>query len=232
MADLKRNALFGAAVLAATTVPCLLNSPAVDETAVPKPAAEYQAQLPHSDATWRRPINAALAAPAAQVSSQADDSAVRLAELFRFDVTPGWIIGRWPRVMAGPTAEGLQAYRVPLITGVGEADLAGSLTYYFDSQQQLQRITFLGATGNARPLVEHVQQVHELARQKAPQPGMLLYQQLRGSRPVSQLVVRPAPLLLAEAPHDRYGIELTLARPKARGALFSFKSGSESPWPF
>jgi hypothetical protein len=56
---------------------------------------------------------------------------------------------------------------------------------------------------------------------------MLLYQRGRGQA-ASHLVVRPAPLLLADAPHVRYGIELVLARPQ-RGW---FSSSPAAEWPF
>ena len=42
----------------------------------------------------------------------------------------------------------LQGYRVPLVTGTTLADVAGSLTYYFNAQQRVQRITFRGTTGD------------------------------------------------------------------------------------
>ena len=64
-----------------------------------------------------------------------------LAEVLRFDVTVAWVMQRWPRVSTGLPYLQLQGYRVPLVTGTTVADLAGSLTYYFNAQQQVQRIT-------------------------------------------------------------------------------------------
>ncbi len=61
--------------------------------------------------------------------------------MLRFDVTVEWVMQRWPRVSTGLPYLQLQGYRVPLVTGTKVADLAGSLTYYFNARQQVQRIT-------------------------------------------------------------------------------------------
>ena len=71
-----------------------------------------------------------------------------LAEVLRFDATVDWVLQRWPRVTTGLPYLQLQGYRVPLVTGTGLADVAGSLTYYFNARQQVQRITFRGTTGD------------------------------------------------------------------------------------
>ena len=67
--------------------------------------------------------------------------------------TSAWVLARWPRVSTRLANLDLQGYRVPLVSGTADGDLAGSLTYYFNSQQRVQRITFIGSTGDARPLV-------------------------------------------------------------------------------
>ena len=46
---------------------------------------------------------------------------------------------RWPRVTTVPQFA-LAGLRVPLVTGTQIDDLAGSLTYYFDRTDQVQRI--------------------------------------------------------------------------------------------
>jgi len=59
------------------------------------------------------------------------------------------VISRWPRVSAGLAELQLQGYRVPLVSGTTANDLAGALTYYFNSRQQVQRITFQGTTATS-----------------------------------------------------------------------------------
>ena len=87
------------------------------------------------------------------LSLSADDARIDiqpLAAVFRCDITPPWVMSQWSRVSTGLAELDLHGYRVALISGTREGDLAGSLTYYFNIQQRLQRITFQGSTGDAR----------------------------------------------------------------------------------
>ena len=59
---------------------------------------------------------------------------------------------QWPRVSTGWLEDGYEGYRVPLVTGTTAQDLHGALTYFFDHRQRLQRIRFVGFTGDVRPL--------------------------------------------------------------------------------
>ena len=43
-----------------------------------------------------------------------------LDEVLRFDLTPDWILHRWPRVSTGLAQLDLQGYRVPLVSGTRE----------------------------------------------------------------------------------------------------------------
>ena len=76
-----------------------------------------------------------------------------LAEVLRFDVSPRWVTDRWPRVSTVHVQPDLEGLRVPLVTGTMASDLLGSLTYYFDRQQRVRRITLHGHTGDERMLV-------------------------------------------------------------------------------
>ncbi len=141
-----KHALFGMAVAAALGVPYVL-SDQVGKVSQPQSAAGGAA---------------AAAANSHGLPALGHDSAplegpavTDLAEVIRFDITPSWLTGRWPRVMnARHEAGSLQAYRVPLVTGHKAEDLAGALTYFFTEDQKVQRIEFQGQTGDARPLIE------------------------------------------------------------------------------
>ncbi|HEY2882112.1 MAG TPA: DUF6690 family protein, partial [Pirellulales bacterium] len=61
---------------------------------------------------------------------------VEMAEVFRFDVTPNWVLARWPRVSAGISDDTLHGLRVAWISGMRPDDVAGSLTYYFTPAQK------------------------------------------------------------------------------------------------
>ena len=89
------------------------------------------------------------------------------SEIFRFDVTPDWVRGRWSRVSIVPADQGWQGLRVPLVTGTQSWDLHGSLTFLFDHRQRCRRIAFRGWTGNPQRLLDFLTQqyrFHELSQ--------------------------------------------------------------------
>jgi hypothetical protein len=157
------------------------------------------------------------ASPAGPSSPLSPDvlSATAIEEALRFDVTPAWIIRQWPRVSAGLGDLRLQGYRVPLVSGTAEDDLAGALTYYFNSQQQLARITFSGATGDPRRLIRWLVDHFAFARRLTNDPGVILYEvQGPDRRPQSTLSIRPVPVVKASDALARYNVALSIERPQ------------------
>lgn len=135
-----------------------------------------------------------------------------LPEILRFDVTPGWIISRWPWVSAGLAQLDLQGYRVPVVTGAGEDDLAGALTYYFNPRQQVQRITFRGTTGDPGPLIRLLASRFRFGRRLTNDPGLFRYEVAEPSGPAkSYLDIR---LLRPTHPAHRFEVSLVVERPK------------------
>jgi hypothetical protein len=138
-----------------------------------------------------------------------------LAEVLRFDVTPDWIVSRWPRVSAGLAHLPLQGYRVPLVTGIAQDDVAGSLTYYFNAAQQLQRITFSGTTGNTRKLVALITSRFGFARRLVNDASVFLYELPDSDgRATSFLWIRPARVVRAMEPHRRFEVAFVIERPQ------------------
>jgi hypothetical protein len=136
-----------------------------------------------------------------------------LEEVLRFDITPAWIIERWPRVSTGLSELDLQGYRVALVTGTSDSDLAGSLTYYFNKKKQVERIIFHGASGDPRRLVSVVTSKYDLRQQKSEDPGLTIFARKRFGNSVSELRIRPAAVLRSELPHARYEIDMAIKRP-------------------
>ena len=136
-----------------------------------------------------------------------------LAEVLRFDISPNWVIARWPRVSASLAQLQLQGYRVPLVTGTAEHDLAGSLTYYFDPRQRLQRITFQGVTGDPRKLLELLTTRHGFARRLTNDPSSFVYE-VPGTdkKAKSVLWIRPARVVKAEESCHRFQVALVMER--------------------
>lgn len=138
-----------------------------------------------------------------------------LDDVFRFDITTGWIISRWPRVSAGLSQLELQGYRVPLVTGTAEDDLAGSLTYYFNPRQEVQRITFLGTTGDPRKLVQMLVSRFGFGRRLTNDPRLFRYEVRSADRAVrSNLDIRPAKVVRATQQFQRFEITLSIERPE------------------
>ena len=131
-----------------------------------------------------------------------------LASALSFDVTPQWVTGAWPQVTTVPDTR-LSGLRVPLVTGVMPDDVVGTLTYYFDTQQRLQRITFAGNTADPRRFVSLITSQYRLTPQATLDAG--LYQSKWNGRVISSLHVRQAPLAAAGA-RANYDLALDLHR--------------------
>jgi hypothetical protein len=136
-----------------------------------------------------------------------------LDAIFRFDLTPGQIVGRWPCVMTGLSQLDLQGYRVPLVTGTAESDLAGALTYYFDARQQVQRITFHGTTGDAGNLVQFLTARYRFGRRVTNNPAIIRYEMAEPKGPAKNILdVR---MVQPTDNHRRFELSLVLQRPQA-----------------
>ncbi len=139
--------------------------------------------------------------------------AVDLAEVIQFDGSPSWVMSRWPRVIAGLAEVDLQGYRVPLVTGTAQDDLAGSLTYYFDKNQRIARISFHGTTGDPRKIIQLVTSRYSFLPTRTDDPALSLYQVQWNGKATSELRIRTARVLRADQPHSRYEVDLAMKRP-------------------
>jgi hypothetical protein len=135
---------------------------------------------------------------------------VPLAEAIRFDVTPEWVTGRWPRVSTVTGEASQLGLRVPLVSGTEATDVAGSLTYYFDQKHELQRITLLGVTGDEAQLVQLAVGKFGLRPTQTPDRG--LYYGGDVNEPTSSLRVSHLPVISAAAPNARLQVALDLKR--------------------
>lgn len=137
----------------------------------------------------------------------------RLDEILRFDITPEAVVSRWPRVTTGLADLELMGYRVPLVTGAGQADLAGSLTYYFDQRRQLRRIMFKGTTGDLsalRAVLGRFGMVHRPTND----PALMVFEAIGPAGKTNGLArIRTAPVIQASDPLRRYEVHLVVDRP-------------------
>jgi hypothetical protein len=141
---------------------------------------------------------------------------VEMTEAFRFDVSPAWVMSRWPRVSAGLNDEKYQGLRVPLITGMREDDLAGSITYYFTKSQHCAKITFAGDTGDPRRATALLVQKFGFKPFPGDQPGVERYQIRWNGTAYSELTIQPAAVVRSSSPYARYEMHLMVVDTTAR----------------
>ncbi len=132
-------------------------------------------------------------------------------DVFRFDVTPAWIVQRWARVTTRLADLTLDGYRVPLVTGVQLHDLTGTLTYYFNQRGDVQRITFDGHTGDPRVLAMFLH--NNMGFEQAISSRVDLYLVKWNGTPRSALVIRPAAVVRNDQPHRRFDVKMEINRP-------------------
>ena len=142
-----------------------------------------------------------------------------LAEVLRSDITTDWVYAHWNRKSAGLADPGMFGVRVPLVTGTSVGDLAGSLSYYFNNQRRLQRISLRGRTGDPTQIVNLVVQRFGFQPQPPTLPGEQLYQVIHHKKVKSELRIRPEPVLLASSPHKSYSVALELEDPTSNRYL-------------
>jgi hypothetical protein len=159
------------------------------------------------------PSAAPLVAIAAPTSSSSTTPTPSLTEVLRFDATVEWVMHRWPRVTTGLPYMQLQGYRAPLVTGTAMSDVAGSLTYYFNAQQQVQRITLRGTIGDPSVLVTILTTQHRFTRRLTNDPGVVVYESVDSSgRPAGTLQIRSANVISVSEPRTRFEIDLVMDR--------------------
>ena len=151
----------------------------------------------------------------------------QMEQVFQFNVSPSWIMNRWPRVSTGMAQLQLQGYRVSLVTGTLPSDLAGSLTYYYNPKQVLEKITFSGTTGDASRLIQILTKQYGFARQLTNDGGVYLYQTVdEKGKVLSMLKVRSTGVIKREDKHSRYQVDLLLRRP-AQLAMTNNAAGAQ-----
>ena len=131
-------------------------------------------------------------------------------QILDFDITPSAITNRWARVSFHVREDGFHSYRVPVVTGEEKDDLAGSLTYLFNENEQLQRIEFLGYTKNIDTLVRVMK--HKFSMTRRPSPIQALYVKSQNKLPVSALRVIHPDVVKTSANSTTYEIRFELNR--------------------
>jgi hypothetical protein len=137
-----------------------------------------------------------------------------LREVLRFDISPDWVTAKFARVTTVLAETDLEGLRVPLVTGIGPTDLAGSITYYFDYSGKLQRVMLHGFTGDVSRIVETMTQHYGLQAEASLDAGV--YTRRWNGQPVHFLRLTRAPVVYSDALHHKFTVYLELNQPDLR----------------
>lgn len=135
-----------------------------------------------------------------------------LSEVLRMDVNKEWIYGRWARKSTGLAESDLFGVRVPLVSGTRMTDVAGSLTYYFNVRDQIEKIRLTGKTADTTELANLLVQRYGFRPAVAQLPGEQLFRVERKGRVESELRTWPEAVLWTTSPHDSFSIDLEINR--------------------
>jgi hypothetical protein len=147
-------------------------------------------------------------------------------QVLRFDVSKEWVYANWDRKSTGPTDVGLFSVRVPLVMAPQLYALAGSLTYYFNGQGQVEHISFRGRTGDSTQLVQLLTSRYQFQRSES-RTGEQIYQVQYKGQPQSELRTHPESVLWLNSPNQSIAVELELARPGSTRVLPPRPTGFE-----
>ncbi|MCA9267786.1 MAG: hypothetical protein KDA41_04920, partial [Planctomycetales bacterium] len=140
-----------------------------------------------------------------------------LSEVLRMDVSPDWVKERWPRVTTTLADTHFDGLRVALVSGTQATDVTGSLTYYFDNRQTLQRVSFHGTTGDPQALAQLLTTRFNFVKENGL--GGELYRETWFGRTKSICRLRPAGVFSATSGAARYEVLLEINRSAVRPGL-------------
>lgn len=99
---------------------------------------------------------------------------IDLRAWLRWDLPRGYLLWQHPHAAIVPTERNLLGYRIPFTTGLQPQDLTGTLTYYFDAKDQLQRMELSAASGNPWPMTQWLLPQFRLQPIASPDPNIRL----------------------------------------------------------
>lgn len=196
----------------ALSSPLQLMSKSIGETKKPTPAATAAPKEAPAKATPAGEPQLAAVEP--RKASSAAAALIPFEQALRWEAKPAWVLAAWPRVTTELSDLDLQGYRISYVSGTTESDLAGSLTYYFDGAQRLQKLTFTGSTGDAKRLVQFVMSHHHFQRRLGDDPSLYLYQVEQDGQALSEMRIKAAPIVRTGNPLRRFEVSLEMRRPE------------------
>ncbi|QDV75151.1 DUF6690 family protein [Botrimarina mediterranea] len=153
---------------------------------------------------------------------------IPLEQAMDWGVDKNWVYRNWARKSTGLSDPTLFGVRVPLVTGAGMTDIAGSLTYYFDANGVLQRMTLHGRTADTSRLV-HLATSRFAMQPASGSPGDQVFQAVEKKQLRGILRTRPEGTLWATSPHGSFTVDMDVTRPGGPYVAKSFAPRLEIP---
>ena len=141
---------------------------------------------------------------------------ITLGDVLRFDITPNWLKQNWNRVTTQLTDPDLHGIRVPYCSGYDVHDFTGSLSYYFNRQNRVERITMFGFMGDAEPLAALLEQRFGFKRYASVGPG--LYMLYQGDRPLGVLRIEDSTISQMQSGQN-YQVHVEINLPHAQAKM-------------
>ncbi|MEO0531986.1 MAG: DUF6690 family protein [Planctomycetota bacterium] len=138
---------------------------------------------------------------------------ITLEQALDWNITKNWVYRHWARKSTGLADPTLFGVRVPLVTGSGMTDVAGSMTYYFDNAGVLQRMRLRGLTADTSRIVHFATTRLGMQPRQPFSPGDQLFQAIEIKRLRAELQTTPESVLWATQPHGSFGVRLEATRP-------------------
>jgi hypothetical protein len=133
-------------------------------------------------------------------------------QVLRFDVDAAWIKSRWERVSIFSAESGTTAYRCDLVTGVNPGDLHGCITYYLDSTNRVQKLSFRGWTGEAEPIARFATEKFRLEKQPSSAIGVFVNKSW--SKMLGALILQNPPIARHDNPNQNIAVFLEVNNPQ------------------
>jgi hypothetical protein len=145
------------------------------------------------------------ASPETQASPATPGPAtIDLRAWLRWDLPRGYLLWQHPNAAIVPTERNLLGYRFPFTTGLQPQDLTGTLTYYYDAKDQLQRMELSAASENPWPMTQWLLPHFRLQPIAPLQPNFRLAILKSRDKTQSLLAVATGNASSARPPHELF----------------------------
>jgi len=201
--------LFLGVLIAAVAVPYVL----LDENLATSARGQWDRLLGRADEEEDDLFHSASAPGGAApyfAASPAGSTPTTIEQVFRFDVTPRWVLARWPQASTVAGEPEQLGMRMAIVTGTKPDDIAGSLTYFFDPHHRVQRVTFTGMTRDPRRLLTAV--ITPYALKSQPTTDAAHYVAGDPREPTSEVIVGHPSLLDPSSPTPLTEVSVDLSR--------------------